>query len=49
MLGRACSSKLETQNEKADQISIRTTLDNAESEVFSDSHDFVLEKNDFVW
>ena len=28
------SSKLETQNEKEDQISIRTTPDNAESEVF---------------
>ena len=36
------------QNQKEDQISIRTTPDNAESEVFSDSrrffHDFFLEK-----
>ena len=40
--------KLETQNQKEDQISIRTTPDNAEFEVFSDSrrffHDFFLEK-----
>ena len=40
--------KLETQNKKEDQISIRTTPDNAEFEVFSDSrrffHDFFSEK-----
>ena len=46
MLGR--NAKLETQNEKEDQISIRTTPDNAESEVFSDSrrffHEFFLKK-----
>merc|ERR1711924_320642 len=45
---RAVAQKLETQNQKEDQISIRTTPDNAESEVFSDSrrffHDFFLEK-----
>ena len=45
---RAVAQKPETQNEKEDQISIRTTPDNAESEVFSDSrrffHDFFLEK-----
>ena len=45
---RAVTQKLETQNQKEDQISIRTTPDNAESEVFSDSrrifHDFFLEK-----
>ena len=45
---RAVTQKLETQNKKEDQISIRTTPDNAESEVFSDSrrifHDFFLEK-----
>ena len=34
---RAVNQKLETQNQKEDQISIRTTPDNAESEVFSDS------------
>ena len=43
---RTVAQKLETQNEKEDQISIRTTPDNAESEVFSDSrrffHDFFL-------
>ena len=42
------AQKLETQNQKEDQISIRTTPDNAESEVFSDSrrffYDFFLEK-----
>ena len=31
---RAVAQKLETQNKKEDQISIRTTPDNAESEVF---------------
>ena len=45
---RAVAQKPETQNEKEDQISIRTTPDNAESEVFSDSrrffYDFFLEK-----
>ena len=45
---RAVAQKLETQNQKEDQISIRTTPDNAEFEVFSDSrrffHDFFLEK-----
>ena len=45
---RAITQKLETQNQKEDQISIRTTPDNAESEVFSDSrrffYDFFLEK-----
>ena len=45
---RAVAQQLETQNQKEDQISIRTTPDNAESEVFSDSrrffHDFFLEK-----
>ena len=45
---RAVTQKLETQNQKEDQISIRTTPDNAESEVFSDSrrffHDFFKEK-----
>ena len=45
---RELLQKLETQNKKEDQISIRTTPDNAESEVFSDSrrffHGFVLEK-----
>ena len=45
---QAVAQKLETQNQKEDQISIRTTPDNAESEVFSDSrrffHDFFLEK-----
>ena len=45
---RAVAHKLETQNQKEDQISIRTTPDNAESEVFSDSrrffYDFFLEK-----
>ena len=45
---RELLQKLETQNQKEDQISIRTTPDNAESEVFSDSrrffHDFFLEK-----
>ena len=45
---RAVTQKLETENQKEDQISIRTTPDNAESEVFSDSrrffHDFFLEK-----
>ena len=44
----AVAQKLETQNQKEDQISIRTTPDNAEFEVFSDSrrffHDFFLEK-----
>ena len=37
---RAVAQKLETQNQKEDQISIRTTPDNAESEVFSDSRRF---------
>ena len=50
---RAVTQKLETQNQKEDQISIRTTPDNAESEVFSDSrrffHDFFKRKSDFVW
>ena len=51
---RAITQKLETQNQKEDQISIRTTPDNAESEVFSDSrrffYNFFLEKeSDFVW
>ena len=45
---RAVTQKLETQNQKEDQISIRTTPDNAEFEVFSDSrrffHGFFLEK-----
>ena len=45
---RAVTQKLDTQNQKEDQISIRTTPDNAESEVFLDSrrifHDFFLEK-----
>ena len=45
---RAVAQKLETQNQKEDQISIRTTPDNSEFEVFSDSrrffHDFFLEK-----
>ena len=45
---RELLQKLETQNQKEDQISIRTTPDNAEFEVFSDSrrffHDFFLEK-----
>ena len=45
---RAVAQKLKTQNQKEDQISIRTTPDNAESEVFSDSrrffHDFFKEK-----
>ena len=45
---RAVTQKLETQNQKEDQISIRTTPDNAEFEVFSDSrrffHYFFLEK-----
>ena len=45
---RAVAQKLKTQNQKEDQISIRTTPDNADSEVFSDSrrffHDFFLEK-----
>ena len=39
---RAVTQKLETQNQKEDQILIRTTPDNAESEVFSDCHAFVL-------
>ena len=42
--GLYITQKLETQNQKEDQISIRTTPDNAEAEVFSDSrrffHDF---------
>ena len=37
---RAVAQNLETQNKKEDQISIRTTPDNAESEVFSDSRRF---------
>ena len=37
---RAVAQKLETQNQKEDQISIRTTPDNAEFEVFSDSRRF---------
>ena len=37
---RELLQKLETQNQKEDQISIRTTPDNAESEVFSDSRRF---------
>ena len=45
---RELLQKLETQNKKEDQISIRTTPDNAEPEVFSDSrrffYDFFLEK-----
>ena len=32
---RAVTQKLETQNQKEDQISIRTTPDNAESEVLA--------------
>ena len=47
-LGWRVAQNLETQNKKEDQISIRTTPDNAEFEVFSDSrrffHDFFLEK-----
>ena len=31
---RAVARKLETQNQKEDQISIRTTPDNTESEVY---------------
>ena len=50
---RTVAQKLEMQNQKEDQISIRTTPDNAESEVFSDSrrffHDFFFRKSDFVW
>ena len=48
----AIAQKLETQNKKEDQISIRTTPDNAESEVFSDSrlskifYDLFLEKSE---
>ena len=49
---RAVTQKRETQNQKEDQISIRTTPDNAEFEVFSDSrrifHDFIFRKSDFV-
>ena len=45
---RAVTQKLETQNQKEDQISTPHPPDNAESEVFSDSrrffHDFFLEK-----
>ena len=37
---RAVTKKTETQNQKEDQISIRTTPDNAEFEVFSDSRRF---------
>ena len=37
---RAVTQKLETQNQKEDQISIRTTPDNAESAVFSDPRRF---------
>ena len=47
----AVAQKLETQNQKEDQISIRTTPDNAESEVFSDSRRFFNDfftKSDFV-
>ena len=48
----AVAQKLETQNQKEDQISIRTTPDNAESEVFSHSrrffHDVFFRKIDFV-
>ena len=43
---RAVAQKLETQNQKEDQISIRTTPDNAESEVFSDSRRFFF--HDFL-
>ena len=45
---RAVAQKVETQNEKEDQISTPHPPDNAESEVFSDSrrffHDLFLEK-----
>ena len=45
---RAVAQKLETQNQKEDQISTPHPPDNAESEVFSDSrrffHDFFLKE-----